>query len=88
MMLFLAAISLVVCALAVYLLAPQQQLLQKKLPGPALLIVAITTLLIALWLLTPGYGFWPAFYLALTLLMLYWVLLPFIIRRKGVQHGR
>ena len=88
MMLTLAAICLVVCALAVYLLAPQQQLLQKKLPGPALLIVAITTLLIALWLLTPGYGFWPAVYLTLTLLMLYWVLLPFLIRRKGVQHGR
>tara|TARA_Y100001956_G_C3970875_1_gene120804 strand:- start:117 stop:383 length:267 start_codon:yes stop_codon:yes gene_type:complete len=88
MMLFLAAISLVVCALAVYLLAPQQHLLQKKPPAGALLMVAVITLLTALWLLTPGYGFWPAFYLTLTLLMLYWMGLPFIIRRKGVKHGR
>ena len=88
MMLILAAISLAICALALYLLAPQQQLLQKKLPASSLVISAVTTALVALVLLTPDYGFWPACYLAMTLLMLYWVSLPFLIRRKGVTNGR
>ncbi|MDP2716973.1 hypothetical protein [Rheinheimera sp.] len=87
MMLILAVLSLAICALAVYLLAPQQQLLQKKLPALWLLLIAVFTASLALRLLASGYGFWPGFYLALTLLMLYWVTLPLLIRRKGATDG-
>ena len=87
MTLLLALICLSITALAVYMLAPQQQLIRFKPSVVWLIGIAISSLLAAVLLLTKGYGFWPACYLALTWLMLCWLLLPLIAVFKKVKYG-
>ena len=87
MTLLLALICLSINALAVYILMPQQQLIRRKPRTLWLGSIAISSLLAAVLLLTKGYGFWPACYLALTWLMLVWLLLPLIAVFKKVKYG-
>jgi len=87
MTLLLALICLSITAMAVYMLAPQQQLIRRRLSAAWLLSVAISSLLAGALLLTPGYGFWPACYLALIWLMLFWLLLPLIAIFKKAKYG-
>lgn len=82
-----ALICLSITALAVYMLAPQQQLIRLKPSVVWLTGIAISSLLAAVLLLTPGYGFWPTCYLALSWLMLVWLLLPLIAVVKKVKYG-
>ncbi|KUM52139.1 hypothetical protein [Rheinheimera sp. EpRS3] len=87
MTLLLALICLTITALAVYMLAPQQQLIRRKPHTLWLGSIAICSLLVGVLLPAPGYGFWPACYLALTWLMLCWLLLPLISVFKKVKYG-
>jgi hypothetical protein len=87
MTLLLALICLSITALAVYMLAPQQQLIHRKPTTVWLLSITIGSLLAGILLLIPHYGFWPACYLALTWLMLVWLLLPLIALFKQAKYG-
>ena len=87
MTLLLALICLSITALAVYMLAPQQQLIRRKPRTLWLGGIIVCNLLAGVQLLTPGYGFWPACYLALTWLMLVWLLLPLIALFKQAKYG-
>lgn len=83
MLTFGALVCSLLAAWLLYLLAPRQQHSYK----PALLWTgSVVSLAQALWLAALAYGFWPGFYLVLSMLMLVWVLLPVLAQWRIKPH--